>query len=533
MPTPHVIIYEDEHILVANKPPGWNTHVPSPYATAGIYEWLKGSCASRNNLSIVQRLDKGTSGIVVFPKSNLARQSLTQQFMNRQVYKKYTLLSHKKPGKNLFTVRSFIRKESTKFLSEQDPDKGGEEAITQFEYIGQHPLGHLITAIPFTGRTHQVRIHAAEAGFPVLGDELYGGMPYHRLCLHASWIRFKHPHSGKIVEFYSEPDFTTPQWLGLRQALFILVPDTNIFRLIHGSADSHPGLYVDLLGETLLLQSETPCQTSIVETIKHSVSKLVNVRAIYWKIRTHDIQKISHCVLIPQLLEGETNPHFIVHELGLKYIIKMDEGYSIGLFHDQRENRWRILTGYIQDDFILDASINRSLNCLNLFAYTCSFSVCAAKKGWRTINVDISKKYLQWGQENFRLNKLDPTEHEFWPLDVWTALQNFKRRGRKFDFIIVDPPSFSRSKVSGVFKASKDYKKLMELISYCAASGAIVLASCNMATLHPKEFTMQIREGIKASGRKVIKEVFYTQPPDFPSTTDEPAYLKAIWLKLD
>src|SRR5690348_13152411 len=103
---PALIKFEDEHLLVVDKPAGWNTHAPSPYAGEGIYEWLKNREPRWSDLAIIHRLDKETSGLLVFGKTPVANKSLTQQFTDRSVHKKYLLLTDRPvPGKP-FTVKS-------------------------------------------------------------------------------------------------------------------------------------------------------------------------------------------------------------------------------------------------------------------------------------------------------------------------------------------------------------------------------------------------------------------------------------------
>src|SRR5271154_1821107 len=92
-----LIVFENEHLLVVNKPAGWNTHAPAPYAGEGLYEWLKNRHPRWSDLAIIHRLDKETSGLMVFGKTTEANRSLTQQFDGRRVAKKYVLLTDRKP----------------------------------------------------------------------------------------------------------------------------------------------------------------------------------------------------------------------------------------------------------------------------------------------------------------------------------------------------------------------------------------------------------------------------------------------------
>src|SRR5262245_20876170 len=114
---PLCVIYEDEHLLVVNKPPGLNTHSPSPYAGEGIYEWLRNREPRWANLAIIHRLDKATSGLIVFAKTKLSNKSLTEQFTNRQVRKRYLFLSASAPHENEFGVRTSLVRVGEKYVA--------------------------------------------------------------------------------------------------------------------------------------------------------------------------------------------------------------------------------------------------------------------------------------------------------------------------------------------------------------------------------------------------------------------------------
>src|ERR1043166_5428535 len=100
------VLFEDEHLLVVNKPPGWNTHAPSPFAGEGIYDWLRHREPEWSKLAIIHRLDKETSGVLVFSKTAVANRSLTEQFTKRDVRKSYLLLTDRQPRAKQLTLRS-------------------------------------------------------------------------------------------------------------------------------------------------------------------------------------------------------------------------------------------------------------------------------------------------------------------------------------------------------------------------------------------------------------------------------------------
>ena len=158
--------------------------------------------------------------------------------------------------------------------------------------------------------------------------------------------------------------------------------------------------------------------------------------------------------------------------------------------------------------------------------------MCAARAGARVTSLDLSKKYLEWGKRNFALNGLDPAAHDFIYGDTFDWLRRLAKKGRAFDAIVLDPPTFSQSKEHGTFRAEKDYGKLVATALPVLQPGGVLLASTNAAEYMPEEFLADIQAAVRAAKRKVAKQHYVPQPPDFPISRDEPAYLKTVWLKI-
>src|SRR5581483_53376 len=245
-----LIAHENESLLVARKPAGWNTHAPSPYANEGLYEWLKNREPRWSRLAIIHRLDKETSGLMVFGKTTEANRSLTTQFETRRVTKKYLFLTAGRAGRSAFAATSRLTRAGDKYIS----GRQGQAAETHFRRVGAEGPHQLWEAIPLTGRTHQIRVHAAENGISILGDALYGGAPGARVCLHAAELELDDPVSGQRLSFRDRPDFSRAAYTALRGA-FIEDGETNTYRLIHGAADGWPGLYVDKFDDFFLASS--------------------------------------------------------------------------------------------------------------------------------------------------------------------------------------------------------------------------------------------------------------------------------------
>ncbi len=154
----------------------------------------------------------------------------------------------------------------------------------------------------------------------------------------------------------------------------------------------------------------------------------------------------------PEHLFGDILPGpFQVAENGLFFTVDFTSGYSTGLFADQQENR-------------LVLRRLRPPTLLNLFSYTCAFSVAAAAAGARTTSVDLAKPCLERGRGNFSLNGLDPGAHRFFQEDVFVFLRRAAKRGERYAMIIVDPPTFSRGAKGKVFRAEKDWPRLLDAL---------------------------------------------------------------------
>jgi len=218
----------------------------------------------------------------------------------------------------------------------------------------------------------------------------------------------------------------------------------------------------------------------------------------------------------PRLVCGDPaeNLETIATERHLRFGIDFGTGYSPGLFLDQRENR----------RYVRHLAPARMLNC---FAYTCSFSVSAASVGATTLNVDISKKSLTRGRENFALNSLKTIDHRFIVDDVGTVLPRLARKGEKFDVIILDPPTFSRAPGGKTFQIEHDFENLLIAALQLAERDSHLLLSTNCSTLREHALEVMARYCLKAARRAAT---FHRPPqlPDFPSG----AGASSIWLRL-
>ena len=536
---PPCVRHEDDDVLVVAKPHGWNTHAPAPHAGEGIYDWLRDREPRWAALSIIHRLDRDTSGLLVFGKGDRANRSLTAQFAGREVRKVYRLRTSNPPRPRrsdaLFEsgpdggwrVTSWLSK-AGEHQSSRPQGPQGAEAVTEF-----HPVGNgEWLARPRTGRTHQIRAHASALGMPIVGDPLYSGSPAPRLFLHAEELGFAHPLDGRRMDFHEPPRFGArhPGSAALAHAMFH-EDETHAHRCWHGAAHGRPGWHVDRLGDYLLAVAEGVVPPG--ELSGAWPSEEGQPKGIYLKTWRRDVRQASREEACPALVAGTAAPaRFEIRENGVRYGLSMEEGYSAGLFLDQRDNRRRLLAGHVGHAFPWLEGGLAGRTALNAFAYTGGFSVCAALAGARVTTLDLSRKYLDWARDNFRRNGLEPSAHDFVFGDCFDWMSRFARKGRRFDVVLVDPPTFSRSKERGDFRAEKDYARLARLAAQQVAPGGVLFCSTNAARLAPEDFLGMVRAGVAGAGRSIRSLHYAPQPPDFPVTRDEPAYLKTAWLRM-
>ena len=211
------IIYEDEAILVVLKPEGMLSIATNKLETDTLHsrcvDYVQHSGA-RNWCHIVHRLDRDTSGVMVFAKNKEYKETLQLQFAERSVHRTYHALVEGRPDKNSGTVSSWlvedkhlhVRKVSSTF-------KGAKKAITHWDIEDSDDHVSLIHITIDTGKRHQIRMAMKDLGCPVVGDEIHesSANPLNRVCLHATSLEFLHPQSNDPVRFTSKVPFTGPE----------------------------------------------------------------------------------------------------------------------------------------------------------------------------------------------------------------------------------------------------------------------------------------------------------------------------------
>lgn len=207
------IIHEDEHILVVSKPAGLLSVATNKLERDTLHNRCVEYCKTNDRRGwcfIVHRLDKATSGIMIFAKNENSKRYLQEQFSERQVHRQYVALVEGIAEDGAVTHHLIEDKTLRVHISEKKT-KESKVAITSWQVMKSNDIATLLHVLIETGRRHQIRVALADHGTPVAGDRMHGAENnlYGRICLHATALEFLHPFDDEPVRFESEYD---PAW---------------------------------------------------------------------------------------------------------------------------------------------------------------------------------------------------------------------------------------------------------------------------------------------------------------------------------
>jgi 23S rRNA (cytosine1962-C5)-methyltransferase len=302
-----------------------------------------------------------------------------------------------------------------------------------------------------------------------------------------------------------------------------LLVENEVFRVVNGQGDGLPGVVIDhYAGRSVLAVSTADAEASASEIAQCLVEHGVN--AVYLKrrerrdLRRAATQELAPPIPIARASEAPECGSLAVREGGLRTAVELGDGLSTGLFVDQRENRGRV------------RECARGKQVLNLFSYTCSFSVAAALGGAaRVTSVDLAGRALERGRQNFRLNGLDPELHEFVQGDAARFSRDAVKSGRRFGLIVLDPPSFA-TVGRATFRFERD---ALELVADCLRlltdDGALLCV-----TNHQKTSLQGLRRIVQGAAQRTRASVRIrdlTSGLDCPPGLEGPSPSKSVWVE--
>lgn len=325
----------------------------------------------------------------------------------------------------------------------------------------------------------------------------------------------------------SEPDFRSKiQRAARKRASLRKSGHTNAYRLFHADADGLPGMTVDWFDGVAVASLYREWSADAEEAWVAALAAELEPVSVYLKRRPREASRIppeGMGALAPdEPAFGFPVAERTILENSLRFRVRPGQGLAVGLYLDMRDARQ-----WVREQ----ARARRLLNC---FAYTCAFGVCAREGGAdRVINVDLSRRALDWGEQNARLNGQPAQPEDYISGDVFDWLGRFRKRDERFDLVVLDPPSYATAQRTR-FSAASDWPRLIERASGVVDRGGWVLACCNQASLTAQRFENMVRRGFeRASRAATLTRRLGASEVDFPTLSGAPGALKIVAYQLD
>jgi len=534
------ILYRDENFIAVNKPSGIYAQAISEGRKDDLVSLLC-SYLGRESIGVHQRLDRDTSGVVLYSLNKKAAVDLTQQFEHRTISKTYHAVVTGWKNENESTrVEHWLTplQSDGRVRVHDQAVPTAKRALMQVRQLQRVKHRSVLEIKLISGRTHQIRAQLAYLNAPVCGDTLYEGEPAPRLMLHAQHLKFT-GLAGQDITVVAPTSLMFQQWISksgfdpwndaellwdvLQQAVCrrsaLTVSDdysTTAYRIFHGIADGISGLYIDVYGAWLraIVDAEKVTSHAFATIVQRFFTQ--GWRGVYLQPRTPHPSDNAEV----RLVAGEPAPTpLTVLENGLGYRVLLDRGSSTGLYLDQRSNRQLI------------SKSAQGKRVLNLFAHDCAFSIAA---GWggavEVVNVDLSAASLRRGNESVQALAV-PGTHRFIKEDVLKYLRRLVTRGQRFDIIILDPPTYW-TKGQSRFSTERDYALLSSLALSVLSDGGALYASSHDLQLSQNALRAMLHQSARSIDKRILRLRDLNKSEDFPHVPWAPATMKSVCLTL-
>jgi 23S rRNA (cytosine1962-C5)-methyltransferase len=330
------------------------------------------------------------------------------------------------------------------------------------------------------------------------------------------WVLSKNEHEKFDKNFFKNKIVAALN----RREDFFADEDTNAFRVFNGEGDGVGGITIDYFDGYYLINWYSKGIYSFRKAILDALQESVEYKGIYQKKR---FDAKGQYLEDDDFVAGERGEFpLIVKENGVQFAVYLNEGAMVGVFLDQREVRKTIRDKYA-----------KGTNMLNTFSYTGAFSVFAALGGaTKTTSVDLANRSKPKTIEQLSLNGIDYEAQDIIVEDVFKYYKYAVRKNLKFDLVVLDPPSFARSK-KVVFSAEKDYTKLLKETIAITEDNGVIVASTNSSAFGMSKFKGFIQKAFQETGHKYQILEQYTLPSDFRTIKEYPEgnYLKVVFVK--
>ena len=534
---PERVLFVDRDLLVIDKPWGLPVH-GGHSAVDDIVTRLRRWLADRgepNYLAVHQRLDSDASGVLLFVRNPELNSLVGGAFRDHSIERQYWAVVKDAGLQDRQTMRDQIQpaaKGPSRIVN-----SGGVYAESELSVIERASGLALVELTLRTGRRHQLRLQLAHRNAAIVGDVLYGGLPGPRLMLHATVLGI----ASINRRFVAEVPHEFQQWRNLnglgsaarvKQALDDAAQrrapgffeESTAFRLVNDGGDGLDGVRVDRYDDWSVIELASQEAINRHYELAQAVSRW-GCRGVYVKnrpradLRHREAEQLASSG--PEI--GEAAPDaIVVREADLKFEVSLSDGLDTGLYVDQRENRRRVL----------QAADGKRV--LNLFSYTCSFSVAAAVGGAQsTTSVDLSRRALNRGHRNFVLNGIEPNaSHRLLRAEAVQFARRASARGDEYDLLIIDPPSFATIGKGRVFRLEREWDSLIDLAISLMAPGGQCLIVSHEVQERARLLRRRTAAAVQRSGRKLNSLRDLPSNSDCPALRGNPFPSRSLWLSL-
>lgn len=373
----------------------------------------------------------------------------------------------------------------------------------------EHPwiFDHSIDKINKKGNAGDIAIVFRQKSNKILGVGLYD--PDSPII-----IKMLHYYSGLTID---QSFFKDRLEQAKRQRSSLVNSKTNSYRLLYGENDGLPGCIVDVYNQVAVVKLYSAIWFPYLKTIVECLSEVISCQAVVLRLSRNLQTSSSASFCDGQVIWGELKQevvHFLEH--GVHFSAHVIKGHKTGYFLDHRENRRRV------------GELSKGRTVLDVFAYAGGFSVHALVGGARFVtSVDISEQALELAKENATLNEFQG-EHKTIAGDAFEILNQFQKEHKKFDIVIIDPPSFAKSAAETEL-ALKKYQLLARMgAAITADNGYLILASCS-SRVSSEDFFKTIDQELKKqkTNFQLIDKTFHDI--DHPVKFKEGEYLKCAY----
>jgi len=529
------VLVVDSDLLVIDKI--WGLPVHGGHAglddiVTRLRRWLE-QRGEPTYLAVHQRLDRDASGVLVFVRNQELNAAVGAAFHDHAIDRRYVAVV-KDPGLPAQQIMTDRMETPTKGQS-RIVNSGGVPAEAAVRVLERHKGLALVELTPRTGRRHQLRLQLANRNAAIVGDSLYGGLPAPRLMLHAKSLAIPCISRQFVAELPQEfLDWKELEPLGPPPRLKQAIEDSahrrapwffgtsTAYRIVNDRGDGLEGVRVDRYGDFAVVEIASAEALERREELVEDVANL-GCRGVYVKARVRaDLRHSQAATLAPtQPDAGQPAPELLVVREGrLNFEVSLSDGFDTGLYVDQRENRERVF------------EVAGGRRVLNLFCYTCSFTVAAIAGGASTTtSVDLSRRALSRAQRNFSLNGFEPSStHRLLHAEAMQFARRAVARNEKFDLVIIDPPSFATISKGKLFRLERDWDSLIDLALQLLADNAHCLLVTHEVPERARLLRRRVLAAVPRSGRSI------TSLRDLPSGSDCPAYggepfpSRSLWL---